>query len=86
MEPSPLRARIDASILVEEFQKQALTEHLADLRRSLVNSLLAVAIGFGIAYAYSKEIGEWLFRPLFAVLPAGSTLIFTSYQEGFFFI
>lgn len=70
---------------MEDLQKQALTEHLADLRRSLINSLIAVAVGFGIAYSWSREIGEWLFRPLFAVLPAGSTLIFTSYQEGFFF-
>lgn len=72
--------------MAEEFKKQALTDHLADLRRCLVNSVIAVAVGFGIAYAYSKEIGEWLFRPVFAVLPPGSTLIFTSYQEGFFFI
>ena len=71
---------------MEDLQKQALTEHLAELRRCLVNSLIAVAIGFGVSYTRSKEIGEWLFRPLFEVLPPESSLIFTSYQEGFFFI
>lgn len=71
---------------MEDLHKQALTEHLAELRRCLINAFIAVAIGFAISYAFSKEIGEWLFRPLFAVLPPESSLIFTSYQEGFFFI
>lgn len=73
-------------VVVEELQKQALTEHLAELRRCLINILIAVGFGFAISYAYSKEIGQWLFQPLFEVLPEEGSLIFTSYQEGFFFI
>lgn len=69
----------------EGFEKQELTEHLADLRKSLLTSLVATAVGFGISYAWSRELGEWLFAPLVAVMPQGSSLIFTSYQEGFFF-
>ena len=66
--------------------KQALTEHLADLRRSLLYSLIATAVGFAVAYSWSRELGEWLFAPLVAAMPpGGSGLIFTSYQEGFFF-
>lgn len=71
---------------MDDLKKQALTEHLTDLRRCLVISLVAVAAGFGAAYAYIEEIGVWFLQPLFAVLPDHSTLIFTSYQEGFFFI
>ena len=33
-----------------------------------------------------RERAGWFLRPLIAVLPEGKTLIFTSYQEGFFFI
>jgi len=71
---------------MDDFQKQALTEHLTELRRCLIYSLIATAVGFGVAYNYSKELGEWLFRPLYAAMPEHSSLIFTSYQEGFFFI
>ena len=70
---------------MDSLKKQALTEHLSDLRQCVVVSLLAVAVGFGVAYSKVEAIGEWFFQPLFAVLPLKSTLIFTSYQEGFFF-
>lgn len=71
---------------MDDFQKQGLTEHLTELRKCLVYSLLATVAGFAVAYSYSKELGELLFRPLSEAMPAGSSLIFTSYQEGFFFI
>ncbi len=70
----------------EQFSKQSLTEHLRDLRTCLIVSLVAVIIGFGVSYAYIEPVGAWLFKPLVKVLPKGTTLIFTSYQEGFFFI
>ena len=71
---------------MEEFEKHTLVHHLADLRRCLIISLLAVAVGFAASYAVIEDIGELFFRPLFTVLPDQSTLIFTSYQEAFFFI
>ncbi len=70
---------------MDDLQKQALTEHLSELRKCLVNALIATGVGFTVAYSFSKELGEWLFRPLFTVMPENTTLIFTSYQEGFFF-
>ncbi|HIJ77786.1 MAG TPA: preprotein translocase [Deltaproteobacteria bacterium] len=70
---------------MDEFEKQALTEHLRELRTALVRSLIATAIGFAIAYSYCNELGQWLFAPLFEVMPDKASLIFTSYQEGFFF-
>jgi len=67
-------------------QKQALTEHLRELRSCLIVSLVAVVIAFGLCYSVIRPIGTWFFQPLTAVLPEGTSLIFTSYQEGFFFI
>jgi len=43
-------------------------------------------LGSGSAYAYIRPIADWFFRPLVKVLPEGKSLIFISYQEGFFFI
>jgi Sec-independent protein secretion pathway component TatC len=70
----------------EQFDQQALTEHLAELRSCLLVSLAAVAVGFAVAYNFVTPLAQWFLRPLIAVLPEGKTLIFTSYQEGFFFI
>lgn len=70
----------------ETFDKQTLTEHLAELRSCLLISLAAVAAGFALGYSFIKPISFWFFKPLVSVLPKGKGLIFTSYQEGFFFI
>ena len=70
----------------EQFDQQTLTEHLAELRSCLLISLAAVAAGFAVAYSVVQPLADWFLRPLIKVLPQGKTLIFTSYQEGFFFI
>ncbi len=70
----------------EQFNAQSLTDHLRDLRSCLIVSLVAIVIGFAASYGFIDSIGVWFFKPLTDVLPEGSSLIFTSYQEGFFFI
>ena len=77
---------MDKDTTTEQFDKQSLIEHLRDLRSCLIVSVVAVSVGFAAAYAYVERIGIWLFKPLTDVLPKGTSLIFTSYQEGFFFI
>ena len=71
---------------MENFKKQMLTEHLKDLRNCLIHSFIAAGIGFVVSYAFIKDIGNWFLKPLFEVLPEQTSLIFTSYQEAFFFI
>lgn len=71
---------------MDTLKQQALTEHLTELRQCLIASIIAVLVGFGASYAFVEEIGYWMLKPLFDVLPQGSSLVFTSYQEGFFFI
>jgi sec-independent protein translocase protein TatC len=70
----------------EQFNAQSLTDHLRDLRSCLIVSLVAIVVGFAGSYGFAESIGVWFFKPLTDVLPEGSSLIFTSYQEGFFFI
>ena len=71
---------------MDTFEKQSLTEHLTELRSCLIISFAAVFAGFGVAYGFVKDISFWFFHPLIEVLPEHTSLIFTSYQEGFFFI
>ncbi len=69
----------------QQFESQALTDHLRELRSCLIKSFLVIILGFAVAYSFIQTIGAWFFKPLIDVLPDGSSLIFTSYQEGFFF-
>jgi len=70
----------------DNLEKQALTDHLRELRSCLIISFIAVFLGFCLSYTVIRPIGTWFFKPLTEVLPEGTSLIFTSYQEGFFFI
>lgn len=70
----------------EQFTQQSLTEHLRELRSCLMVSLGAVAVGFAVAYNFVEPLAGWFLQPLVKVLPKGMPLIFTAYQEGFFFI
>ena len=70
---------------MDDFKKQMLTEHLTDLRSSLISSFIAAGLGFAVSYAFVKDIGSWFLKPLYDVLPEDAELIFTSYQEAFFF-
>ncbi len=67
-----------------EEQKHTFIEHLAELRKRLIISLIAVGIGFGICYIFSKEIFHLLMIPLNKTLPPETTMIFTSLPEAFF--
>ncbi len=70
----------------KQLADQALTEHLRDLRSCLVKSFAAVVVGFVICYVFIEPIGHYFFKPLLEVMPDNSSLIFSAYQEGFFFI
>ena len=70
---------------VDKFDDQPLTEHLRELRSCLIYSFGAIFAGFCLSYLVIRPIGTWFFKPLTSVLPDGTSLIFTSYQEGFFF-
>jgi sec-independent protein translocase protein TatC len=65
-------------------EKQTFIEHLEELRKRLIISLVAVGIGFGVCYYFSQEIFRLLMIPLQRALPPGATLIFTTPAEAFF--
>lgn len=65
-------------------KKLPLTSHLQELRKRLVLSFIAIAIGFVLCYTFSQNLFDLLSRPLVKMMPAGSSLIFTSVAEAFF--
>jgi len=60
-------------------------EHLDELRKRIVHSLLAVAVGVVIGFAFINRISDFLLGPTRRLLPAGSKMIYTQPGEAFGF-
>jgi sec-independent protein translocase protein TatC len=60
------------------------TGHLQELRSCLIKSLLAIAVGFALSYAFVENLFFFLTRPLTRIDTPGLTLIGTSVVEAFF--
>jgi len=61
-----------------------LMDHLIELRARLIRSMIAIAIAFGICFAFAKQIFNILLRPYELVGGASAKLIYTAPQEYFF--
>src|SRR5450759_5473356 len=68
---------------IEDY-KMSLTDHLMELRKRLVRSVIILFIGFGACYYYKDFIFDIVTRPLVQVLPKNSYLIYTGLTEAFF--
>ncbi len=63
--------------------KMSFLEHLDELRRRIIRSLIAVFVGFLVAFAFIERIFRFIMEPLQAVLPDGGRLIYTEPAEAF---
>jgi sec-independent protein translocase protein TatC len=64
--------------------KMSFLDHLDELRRRIIYSIVAVLVGFGIAFYFINDLFDFVMRPMTALLPAGQTLIYTDPGEQFF--
>lgn len=60
-----------------------LTEHLEELRKRLIRSLIALGIGTALCYQWADPIFRGLMAPLVRSLPPDSRFIFTELTEAF---
>src|SRR3954469_1729266 len=67
----------------EEAGKMSFLEHLDELRRRIIYALLAVGVGFVLAYAFIDRIFAFIMLPMQQMLPAGQKLIYTEPTEAF---
>jgi len=69
-----------------EATKAPLLDHLIELRKRIIWSLLALAVCFGICFGFSKQIYAFLTEPLAHALVGQPNhhLIYTSVYETFF--
>ncbi|WP_155314260.1 twin-arginine translocase subunit TatC [Desulfosarcina ovata] len=64
--------------------KLPFTAHLEELRKRLITSFIAVAVGFAICYGFKEKLFQILTQPLISVMNQGETLIYTGLPEAFF--
>jgi len=58
-------------------------EHLDELRKRIVQSLLGVVIGVGLGFFFINPIVNFILTPTWRVLPQGSRMIYTQPGEAF---
>jgi len=59
-------------------------EHLEDLRRRLLYSIIALAVGFAACWKFSPQIFGWIQQPILDYLPKGEHLAYTRVTSPFF--
>ena len=64
--------------------KMSFLEHLDELRKRLVISLVSILVGILIAFAFIQYIFEFIMRPLEEILPDSGRLVYTEPTEAFF--
>lgn len=63
--------------------KMSFLEHLDELRRRLVISLIALAGGFAICFSFAQQIFDFLMGPLRTAIPERGQLVATAVPEIF---
>jgi sec-independent protein translocase protein TatC len=63
--------------------KMSFLEHLDELRKRLIYSVIAIGVGFGISFGFVNRIFDFIFEPTRKVLPPGVTLAYTRPAEAF---
>ena len=67
----------------DESGKMSFLEHLDELRRRIIYSLIAVGVGFALAFAYIDDIFRFIMLPMKQMLQPGQKLIFIEPTEAF---
>ncbi len=67
----------------EELPAMTLLDHLEELRRRIVYSLIALGLGIGGAWGFREQIFAFLARPIQPYLPEGRKLAFLAVTDPF---
>jgi sec-independent protein translocase protein TatC len=66
-----------------ELTKMSFLEHLEELRKRLIVSIVAVGVAFLVCWNFADKIFGWLQIPLTKFLPKGEKLVYTRLTEPF---
>jgi sec-independent protein translocase protein TatC len=86
-EPAPYDAPDEPDDLAADEEeaggKMSFLEHLDELRRRLVVSIVSVLVGFFAALLFINDIFTFVMKPLQQILPNGGKLVYTEPTEAF---
>ena len=74
---------LDGTDAAESGGKMSFLDHLDELRRRIVYAVVAILLGFVLAFFFIDEIFNFIMLPLQQMLPPGGTLIYTDPTEAF---
>ncbi|MGQ9835895.1 MAG: twin-arginine translocase subunit TatC [Thermoanaerobaculaceae bacterium] len=74
---------MEDQVAQEELPRMTLLEHLEELRKRLLVSLVALLVGFLLCWNWAKPIFAFLAKPLTQFLPDGEKLAFTGLVDPF---
>ena len=63
--------------------KMSFLDHLDELRRRIIYAVVAVFVGFVIAFFFINQIFDFVMRPMQELLPPGGTMVYTDPTEAF---
>jgi sec-independent protein translocase protein TatC len=63
--------------------RMSFLDHLEELRRRVVYSLIGIGVAAAVAMAFAERLFDFVIAPINALLPPGSYFIYTRYAEGF---
>ena len=63
--------------------KMSFLEHLDELRKRIIRSVLFIGGGFLICCFFIQQIFDFIMKPMQALLPAGAKLVYTEPSEAF---
>jgi sec-independent protein translocase protein TatC len=67
----------------EELPRMGFFDHLEELRKRLIVSIITVFVTFLVAWGFAPQIFDFLARPIRKVLPPGQDLAYTTLTEPF---
>ena len=73
----------DADPLEEPGAKMSFLEHLDELRKRLINSVIAVVIGIVVSFIFLERVFDFVTLPMRQMLPSGGHLVQTAPPEFF---
>jgi sec-independent protein translocase protein TatC len=83
--PSPQSGALQPDLEDDEEAggKMSFLEHLDELRKRIVHSLVGVAAGVAVGFAFINPVVNFILKPTWTVLPQGSRMIYTQPGEAF---